>query len=68
VALAWRANDPVLKRIDELVRAYALAPDDGAELYIASDLFFTLDYWLKVYKKKSKMEKGREPAVMALYK
>jgi hypothetical protein len=68
VALAWRSNDPVLKRIDELVQAYSLAPDGGARLYIGCDLFFTLDYWLKVYKKKSKMEKGREPAVMALYK
>lgn len=68
VTLATRANDSVLVRIDELVDAVARAPDDGARTYIVSDLFFTLDYWLKVYKTGRGMEKGREPAVMALYK
>lgn len=68
VTFATRANDTVLSRIDELVDAYNRAADDGARIYIASDLFFTLDYWLKVYKTSSGMEKGREPAVMALYK
>ena len=68
VTLATRANDTVLVRIDELVNAVGRAPDDGARTYIVSDLFFTLDYWLKVYKTGRGMEKGREPAIMALYK
>jgi hypothetical protein len=68
VALATRANDQILVRIDELINAREIALDDGAKLYVDTDLFFTLDYWLKIYKNNSKMDKGREPAIMALYK
>lgn len=68
VALAVRDKDVILNRIDELVDASNRAADDGARLYIRCDLFFTLDYWLKTYKHSTKMDKGREPAVMNLYK
>ena len=68
VTLASRASDTVLVRIDELVTAVNRTRDAGARNYLVSDLFFTLDYWLKEYKTGRGMEKGREPAVMALYK
>lgn len=68
VRLAIRTNDVALTRVDELMDAFNRAPDAGARIYIACDLFFTLDYWLKIFKSNQKMEKGREPAVMALYK
>ncbi|HEV2211503.1 MAG TPA: hypothetical protein VG167_22270 [Verrucomicrobiae bacterium] len=69
VTFAVRSKDQILTRIDELVDACAKAGDKGAWLYAATDLFFTLDYWLKIYKGLPKaMEAGREPAIMALYK
>jgi hypothetical protein len=68
VALAVRSKDQILTRIDELVDACGKAADGGAWLYLATDLFFTLDFWLKTQKTNSNLEKGREPAVMALYK
>jgi hypothetical protein len=68
VALATRNKDQILVRIDELVDAIGRAADGGAWMYLATDLFFTLDYWLKIYKSNALMEKGREPALMALYK
>lgn len=68
VALARRSDDNVLVRIDELLKEYETCGHEYARLQLKSDLFFTLDYWLKVFKQKSGMSKGREPAVFALYK
>lgn len=68
VTLASRSKDVILARIDELVDAVGRAADAGARLYLVSDLFFTIDYWLKIYKTNPSMERKREPAVMALYK
>lgn len=67
VTLATRKNDAILVRIDTLMDALWKAPDAGAQLYVGTDLFFTLDYWLKIYASNSKMEKKRAPAVQALY-
>lgn len=68
VALATRANDSLLVRIDELVDLYHGSPDVLAKAQITADLFFTLDYWLKVHKTTEGMNAKREPAVYGLYR
>lgn len=71
VAMATRSKDAVLGRIDALVEACGKAEaagDGGQWVYLACDLFMSLDYWLKVHTRNAAMEKKREPAVMALYK
>jgi hypothetical protein len=67
VALAIRKNDIVLARIDALLDHYVRTTDSAQRLIFVSDLFFTLDYWLKMYRTNTRMEKGRLPAVQALY-
>jgi hypothetical protein len=66
VAFAVRKNDIVLARIDALLDHYWRTKDESQRLIFMSDLFFTLDYWLKIYGTNSGMEKGRLPAVQAL--
>jgi hypothetical protein len=66
VALATRSSDVILSRIDALVSAFNERPREFQ--VIVCDLYFTIDYWLKYYKTNSKMEKGREPAMMVLFK
>lgn len=68
VSLARRGDDTILTRIDELIGAYETCGSGYARLQLKSDLFFTLDYWLKVYKSKPGMSKGRQPAIYELYK
>jgi len=68
VTLATRAKDTVLIRIDELLDLIKRSGDGSTTAYLTCDLFFTLDYWLKEFKKNSNMEKGREPAIMGLYR
>lgn len=68
VSLARRGDDTILTRIDELIGAYETCGSGYARLQLKSDLFFTLDYWLKVYKSKPGMSKGRQPAIFELYK
>jgi hypothetical protein len=67
VALAVRKKDIVLARIDALLEHYWRTKDESQRLIFMSDLFFTLDYWLKMYQTNRVMEKGRLPAVQALY-
>ena len=67
VTLAVRNDDPILRRIDVTMEALWKAPDGATQLFIGSDLFFTLDYWLKISLTNPKMEKKRQPAVQALY-
>jgi hypothetical protein len=68
VALAVRKTDVVLARIDTLLELYtAAAGDDAKRLIFLSDLFFTLDYWLKIFRTNPLMERGRQPAIQAFY-
>lgn len=66
VTLAFRNSDPILKDIDYLI-ASANKRADLKEIVLC-DLFFSLDYWLKVYRSHpKKMEARRSPAIFALY-
>ena len=67
VTLATRNDDVLLRRIDMLMEAAWKCPDDAATLFVGTDLFFTLDYWLKTYPNHAKMKKERQPAVQGLY-
>jgi hypothetical protein len=67
VTFATRKNDVILTRIDSLMEALWKAPDAAAQLFVGCDLFFSLDYWLKIAKNNPKMEKERQPAIQALY-
>jgi hypothetical protein len=66
VTLGTRSSDVILSRIDALVAAFNERPREFQ--VIVCDLYFTIDYWLKYFKTNSKMEKGREPAMMVLFK
>ena len=66
VAMATRKSDPVLSRIDFLVSAFHDAPMSAAR-GVACDLYYCIDYWLKYVKTNRNMNKGREPAMRALY-
>jgi hypothetical protein len=68
VSLARRSDDDILTRIDQLIGAYETCGSDYARLQLKSDLFFTLDYWLKVHTSKRGMSKARQPAIYELYK
>ncbi|MFN7920351.1 MAG: hypothetical protein U0Q16_09655 [Bryobacteraceae bacterium] len=68
VTFAIRNNDQILKRIDFLVGSYnRAAGDDFARALIHADLYFVTDYWLKNCQRSGKMERGRQPAVYALF-
>lgn len=67
VTLAVRSSDTILKRIDALVGFYDSYRGKATASVVACDLFFSLDYWLKIYRGNPHMEKGRAPAVQALY-
>ncbi len=64
-----RDKDIILKRLDALIEGYHSTSDGCAQAYMTTDLFFTIDYWLKLASQKnSGVNSSREPAVMALYK
>jgi len=67
VTFSTRSKDPILSHIDELVKLYQSAQQDIRCLPLLGDLFFSLDYWLKIYQTNAVMEKGRQPAIYALY-
>ncbi len=67
VSLAVRGRDVILAQIDALIEVYGRFRTVPKGLVIACDLFFTLDYWLKIYLTNPQMEKGRARAVQALY-
>jgi hypothetical protein len=67
VALATRDKDIVLKRIDQQLDNLNKAADAAQKFICLSDLYFMADYWLKIYKSNSLMEKGRAPAMQALF-
>ncbi|HEX5420344.1 MAG TPA: hypothetical protein VFY39_10120, partial [Gammaproteobacteria bacterium] len=68
VTFAVRKQDIILDRIDKLIGLYRSKSAQGyKDLVIACDLYFTVDYWLKIYKTHPKMDKDRAPAVQALY-
>lgn len=67
VTFAIRKNDIVLHRIDKLLENYWITKDTSKKFIFLNDLYFTLDYWLKSYKTNSRMEKGREPSIFALF-
>jgi hypothetical protein len=67
VTFAIRKHDIVLDRIDGLLEHYWTTKDSSQQFIFLCDLYFTLDYWLKVCKTNTRMEKGREPAVFALF-
>lgn len=68
VALARRQDDTILTRIDALLGEYGPHRSAYSKIQLESDLFFTLDYWLKVHGKTPGMDKGRRPAIYELYK
>jgi len=64
-----RNKDLLLRGIDELIGAFAIAPDAGAQNWIVCELFFRLDYWLRQLDKGNPvLNKKREPVVYNLYK
>lgn len=63
---AIRKKDEILVRIDTLLQVCQEKPEKLS--VILSDLYFTVDYWLKIYQRNTSMEKDRQPAVYALYK
>ena len=68
VTLAVRKTDVVLDRIDVLLKLYwDAAGDEAKRLIFLSDLFFSLDYWQKIFRTNPLMERGREPAIKAFY-
>ena len=67
VALVTRKNDKILSYIDTLLGQYQHRAKGYEDMVVLSDLFFTLDYWLKIYKTNLQMEKSRVPAIQALY-
>lgn len=67
VRLAVRSHDPILKRIDTLLGYLESLRGQPNYPVVVCDLFFTLDYWLKIYRSNRHMDKGRAPAVQALY-
>jgi hypothetical protein len=64
--LSTRKHDPILTRIDFLVSAYEKA-NASAKPIVCVDLFWTLDYWLKIFKANKNMDARREPAIYRLY-
>lgn len=74
--LSRRADDPLLGQIDEALDFFALDGQDRltreqkkfAQNDIACDLFFLLDQWLKTFRTARCVDKGREPAIQALYR
>ncbi|MDP3407215.1 hypothetical protein [Bosea sp. (in: a-proteobacteria)] len=68
VALARRKDDIILTRIDALLREYGPHRSAYAKIQLHSDLFFTLDYWLKVHGNTPGMDKSRRPVIYELYK
>jgi hypothetical protein len=67
VIFAIRKEDIILDRIDKLLEHHWLTKDQSKFIFLC-DLYFTADYWLKMFKTNTrKMEKGREPAMWALY-
>lgn len=67
VTFAVRGNDIILRRIDELLDHYYRTNDESRRLVFLTDLYMTVDYWLKIYKDNASMEKGRLPAIQALH-
>ncbi len=68
VLFAVRKDDIVLHRIDELLEHYWSTKDISKKFIFLSDLYFTADYWLKIYQTGPKaMEKKRQPAIYALF-
>jgi hypothetical protein len=61
-----RGGDDILVRIDQLVEAHASA-DSQMQQLVRVDLFWCLDYWLKVVKATPAMDDSREPSVQKLY-
>ncbi len=68
VALARRQDDAILCRIDDLLVQYGANGSAFGRIQLKADLFFTLDYWLKVHARTPGMAKDRQPAVYELYK
>lgn len=68
VALARRKDDTILTRIDALLGEYGPHRSAYAKIQLHSDLFFTLDYWLKVHGNTPGMNKSRRPVIYELYK
>lgn len=60
-----RANDPVLRSIDELVSSLASATD-GVRLYVLGQLFFNTMFWLNHQPKHPLMDTCNRKPVMAL--
>src|SRR3990170_5093565 len=67
VAFKVRNNDVVLKRIDELLEHANTTTDHAQKFIFVSDLYFSTDYWLKIYPTNTLMDKGRATAMHALF-
>jgi hypothetical protein len=67
VTFAIRSSDLILTRIDKLMGWYCRSADNTEKLVIMCDLYFTTDYWLKMYKRNKHMDEKRQPAVYALF-
>jgi hypothetical protein len=62
------ARDVVLTNIDKLVQMYDGVRNEGFKgIYVAGNLYFTVDYWLKVVNTDPTLDKGRLPAINGLY-
>jgi hypothetical protein len=73
VTLAIRRNDTVLRRIDNLLLQHARNEGNSLEAQlnrqcVLCNLYFTIDYWLKIYRTNFHMASGRADVVNALYK
>jgi hypothetical protein len=67
VVLAIRKHDVVLNNIDRLIGLFEHQQAGYIGMLTACNLYFAVDYWLKMYPSTPQMEKGRASAMEALY-
>jgi hypothetical protein len=68
-SVRFSSRDPILKSIDDQLAAYHQMDNGNDRIYAKTQIFFTIDYWLKLANRKHpNMDQGRKPAVETLYK
>lgn len=65
VTFAIRRTDVVLSRIDNLMAEYFDRPSQ--RLVTLCDLYYSINFWLSSLRTNREMDKGREPAMQALF-
>ncbi len=65
---AYRRDDPILVRVDNIVDAINKTASEGESHYLYGELYFATNHWLKSlqFSVNPKMEKGRETAIREL--